>query len=165
MLMLSLLGVLTLLLGVFNSFISVPAQTALQERSPEQIRARVFSAFYTVSNAILIIPVVFAAALADTLGHVPTVIGIGVVVILVAGLGLYRSRGGRGRGQTEPLLDGHLTREEAEAALAAGAPAPRPLPRIPRREYEDEEPGAGRPLHARNEPGVGDQPSGHGRPQ
>src|SRR5437588_9638229 len=51
-----IMGACTLVLGLLNSFISVPAQTLLQERAPEEIRARVFSAFYTVSNAVLIIP-------------------------------------------------------------------------------------------------------------
>src|SRR5689334_14518551 len=89
---LGLMGLITLLLGVSNSFISVPAQTALQERSPEAIRARVFSAFYTVQNVVLILPVLLAGVLADTFGYVPTVIGIGVVVMLVAGFGLYSMR-------------------------------------------------------------------------
>jgi MFS family permease len=125
-LVLALLGGLTLLLGVFNSFISVPAQTALQEQAPEEIRARVFSAFYTVSNAILIVPVFFAGAMADSLGYEQTVAVIGVAVILIAGLGLYRSR--KRSGLTQPLGKGYVTAEEAEAALTAGTPAPRPMP-------------------------------------
>ncbi len=124
-LLLGLLGGLTLLLGLFNSFISVPAQTALQEHAPERIRARVFSAFYTVSNAILIVPVFFAGAMADSLGYQQTVAVIGVAVIAIAGVGLYRSR--QRRGMTEPLGDGHVTPEEQQAALTAGSPAPRPI--------------------------------------
>ncbi len=137
MLVLAFLGFLTLLLGFFNSFISVPAQTALQERSPEQIRARVFSAFFTISNAILIVPVFFAGALGDWIGYAQAIFGIGVVVILIAGLGLYRSRGRRAEaprklpGQTNKSLitgnNGHITAEEAEAALTAGSSAPRPM--------------------------------------
>jgi hypothetical protein len=123
---LALLGGLTLLLGLFNSFISVPAQTALQERAPEAIRARVFSAFYTVSNAILIVPVFFAGALADSFGYQQTVAVIGVAVIAIAGLGLYRSR--QRRGLPQPPDMGPITAEQAEAALTAGSPAPRPMP-------------------------------------
>jgi MFS family permease len=89
---LGLMGFITLLLGVSNSFISVPAQTALQERSPEAIRARVFSAFYTVQNVVLILPVLLAGVLADTFGYVPTVVGIGVIVMLVAVFGLHSMR-------------------------------------------------------------------------
>ncbi len=138
-LMLGLMGFLTLLLGIFNSFISVPAQTALQERSPEKIRARVFSAFYTISNAILIVPVLFAGALADTLGYRQTVGLIGLVVLLIATYGMYHSRRRNG-GPHMP--DGIITPEEAEAALTVAATVPQPLPTItgPQRlEDEDED--------------------------
>ena len=124
-LVLTVLGSLTLLLGLFNSFISVPAQTALQERTPVGIRARVFSAFYTVSNAILIIPVGLAGAMADFFGYQLTVGIIGAAVLAVAGLGLFRSR--ERRRQTQPLSTGHVTTEEVEAALTSVTPAPRPI--------------------------------------
>ena len=65
-----IMGAVMLVLGLVNSFISVPAQTLLQERAPVDIRARVFSAFYTVSNAILIIPLVLAGSLTDLIGVV-----------------------------------------------------------------------------------------------
>lgn len=128
-LILGLLGFLTLLLGGFNSFISVPSQTALQEHAPENIRARVFSAFYTVSNIILVVPVFFAGALADTFGYPQTVVGIGAVVITIAWVGLVRSRSRRnvGRPDTTPLSSGVVTRQEAEAALTVASPAPRPM--------------------------------------
>jgi MFS family permease len=137
-----------MLLGFFNSFISVPAQTALQERSPEQIRARVFSAFFTISNAILIVPVFFAGALGDWLGYAQTIFGIGIAVILIAWLGLYRSRdrrvvarklqaSGVARSKT---ANTRISPEEAEAALTAGTPAPRPLmAREQQQVIEDEE--------------------------
>jgi MFS family permease len=87
-----IIGALAFALGIFNSFISVPAQTVLQERAPEDIRARVFAAFYTVSNAILIVPLVIAGAMADVIGVLPTVVAIAVLVLLVAGVGLRYQR-------------------------------------------------------------------------
>lgn len=125
-LILGIMGALVLVLGGFNSAISVLAQTALQERSPEDKRARVFSAFFTVSNAILLGPVFFAGALADSIGYVPAVTVIGVVVILIAGFGLWRARY-RPAPETRPLSVSRVTLEEAEAALTVGSPAPRPL--------------------------------------
>jgi MFS family permease len=125
------LGTLTFFLGLFNSFISVPAQTALQERSPEQIRARVFSAFFTISNAILIVPVFFAAALADGIGYTQTLLVIGVAVLLIAGWGFWRSRERRAASRAvangHAPTNGHVTAEEAEAALTTAAPASRPI--------------------------------------
>ena len=123
-LLLIIMGGLTLFLGLFNSFISVPAQTALQERSPEEIRARVFSAFYTVSNAILLVPVGLAGAMADFFGHVVTVAIIGGVVLLIAAVGLSRARK---RMPTFPLSEEMITTEEMEAALTVGSPAPSPM--------------------------------------
>lgn len=125
--MLPLMGALTLLLGLFNSFISVPAQTALQERSPEKIRARVFSAFYTVSNAILVFPVVFAGTMADLLGHVPTVAIIGLVVLLIAVWGLRRSHTRKLRDVNDTTVMMTIDPHEAQAALAV-APGSRPIP-------------------------------------
>lgn len=125
---LGLLGFLTFALGMINSFISVPAQTALQERSPEAIRARVFSAFFTISNAILLVPVFFAGALADWLGHAMSVFIIGLAVLLTAVIGLYRSRGRRSvERSSQTASKVNVTPEEAEAALTAGSPAPQPI--------------------------------------
>ena len=125
--MLAIMGTLTFFLGLFNSFISVPAQTALQERSPEDIRARVFSAFYTVSNAILLVPVVLAGAMADFLGHVVTVAIIGAAVMGIAALGLANARK-RPQMQTAPLTHERLTSEEVEAVLTVGTPAAQHIP-------------------------------------
>jgi MFS family permease len=125
---LSFLGFLTFFLGLFNSFISVPAQTALQERSPQEIRARVFSAFFTISNAILLVPVFFAGAIADWIGQAQAVFVIGVAVLITAGIGLYRSRDRRAaEHQNVRQKTGPFQTEEAEAALTAASPAPRPM--------------------------------------
>ena len=94
-LILFLMGTMAFVLGALNSFIGVPAQTALQERSPLDIRARVFSFFFTVQNAMLIVPVLLAAGLADSLGHVQTVALIGAAVLIIAGVGVRRMRAGK----------------------------------------------------------------------
>lgn len=135
MLMLTMLGVMAFLLGLLNSFIGVPAQTALQERSTEDIRARVFSFFFTAQNVILIVPVGIAGALADNLGYPQTVALIAVAVLGIAGVGLNRMR--KRPDQEEPAyLNGRPTAEEVEAALTAAAPPQQPFPRQTRREKE-----------------------------
>jgi MFS family permease len=73
-----------LVLGILNSFISVPAQTTLQDRSHDEIRARVFGAFYTIQNIIVIVPLIIVGALADWAGVVTTVGLIGLIVACVA---------------------------------------------------------------------------------
>lgn len=121
-----IIGIMAFILGIANSFISVPAQTILQERAPETIRARVFAAFYTVSNIILIVPLVIAGALADLIGVVPTVVGIGLLVLLVAGLGLryqQRHRHALDAPATQTAPDGTAPSPANEPqSLLAGAP-------------------------------------------
>lgn len=72
-------------LGVCNAFILVPSQTMLQDRSTEQVRARVYATFFTISNAVAFIPIFFAAASADLFGVVNVLL---VVAFLVGGLGI-----------------------------------------------------------------------------
>lgn len=141
MLMLGLLSLMTFLLGLLNSFIGVPAQTALQERAPEELRARVFSVFFTVSNIFIIVPVFFAAAMADSLGYPQTVALIGVAVVSIAGIGLYRTYkqskpsdpsdpSQPSQSLAPPNPNSHVTVEEVESALTAASPGARPLPTI-----------------------------------
>jgi MFS family permease len=78
-------------LGTVNSFISVPAQTTLQDRSHDTIRARVFGAFYTIQNIIVLVPLIIVGALADWAGVVATV---GLMGLVVAGVALWGIRQG-----------------------------------------------------------------------
>jgi MFS family permease len=77
-------AVLAAFLGICNAFILVPAQTLLQERSPEQIRARVFATFFTISNTVSFLPIFFAAAAADLFGVVQVLVA---VALLIGGFG------------------------------------------------------------------------------
>ena len=78
-------AVLAALLGVCNAFILVPAQTMLQERSHEHIRARVYATFFTISNTVSFVPIFFAAASADLFGVVQVLV---TVALLVSGIGV-----------------------------------------------------------------------------
>src|SRR5262249_18465474 len=78
-------------LGISNAFIIVPSQTMLQERSNEQIRARVLSAFFTTSNAVTLIPILFAGVLGDLFGVVRVLAAIALVA-LTGGLLAERAR-------------------------------------------------------------------------
>jgi MFS family permease len=78
-------------LGVGNAFIIVPSQTLLQERSNEQNRARVLSAFFTTSNAVALIPILFAGVLGDLFGVVRVLVVIALLTLL-GGLLAERAR-------------------------------------------------------------------------
>jgi hypothetical protein len=56
----------------------------LQERSHEEVRARVYATFFTISNTASFVPIFFAAAFADLFGVVQV---LAVLAILIAGLG------------------------------------------------------------------------------
>jgi len=80
-----LAGFFAALLGVCNACILVPAQTILQERSHEHIRARVYATFFTISNSVSFIPIFFAAAAADLFGVVQVLV---VVALLLGWVGV-----------------------------------------------------------------------------
>jgi len=78
-------GALAAFLGVANAFILAPSQALLQSASPPHVRARVYGAFFTVSNAVAFIPIIFAGALADLFGVAKVLVAIGAI-LAVAGL-------------------------------------------------------------------------------
>jgi MFS family permease len=84
--------VLAVMLGIESAFISIPAQTILQERAPDQMRGRVFSVLYTLGNAAAIFPIFIAGTLADLVGVVATLLLVGVLVLVVSAVGLQQGR-------------------------------------------------------------------------
>jgi MFS family permease len=83
---------LAALLGVCNAFILVPAQTMLQERSQEHVRARVYAAFFTISNTVSFIPTFFAAAMADVFGAIRVMVGVALLLTALGASNLIRRR-------------------------------------------------------------------------
>ena len=76
-------GALLFVAGVCNAYVIVPAQTLLQERSDDQMRARVYATFFTISNTVAFVPIFFAAAFADLFGvvRVLSVVALGLMVL------------------------------------------------------------------------------------
>jgi MFS family permease len=85
-------AVLAAALGVCNAFILVPAQTMLQERSPEQIRARVYATFFMISNTFSFIPIFFAAASADLFGVVEVLVVVALLLAAIGGTSVLRRK-------------------------------------------------------------------------
>lgn len=83
-------GALAALLGVANAFILAPSQSLLQSASPPHVRARVYGAFFTVSNAVAFIPIIFAGALADLFGVAKVLVGIGAILFVAGWTQLLR---------------------------------------------------------------------------
>ena len=87
-----LAGLLAAILGVCNACILVPAQTILQERSHEHIRARVYATFYTIANTVAFIPIFFAAAAADLFGVVQVLTIVALIILLIGASSVRRRR-------------------------------------------------------------------------
>lgn len=73
----------SMLLGFSTSFITIPAQTVLQENSGDDIRGRVLATFFAVSNAVAFFPILVAGAVADLLGILETFAIVGGVILAI----------------------------------------------------------------------------------
>jgi MFS family permease len=83
-------GFFAMLLGFSNAFILIPAQTMLQERTNEEIRARVYATFFTISNTVAFVPIFFAAASADLFGVVEVLTVVGLIVATIGAFSLLK---------------------------------------------------------------------------
>lgn len=75
------------LIGVEFGAILIPAITYLMESTSDAIRGRIFALLYMVINGVSAVPVLLAAALADTIGTAQVLGGLGVL-LLGGGLGV-----------------------------------------------------------------------------
>ena len=99
---------LMFLAGVAIDFINIPAQTAIQEYTPERLKGRVLALQLMLYNALSIPIILFIGAIADTLG-LPTVIYLVAACIVAFGLwGKYYESKHRQR------INRDLYEEEAE---------------------------------------------------
>lgn len=80
-------------LGVFNSLISVPANTILQQDSDEEVRGRVYGALTSLTGGVSLLPVVFSGIMADVIGVGSTMLIIGILVEVVSIYEYYRRIG------------------------------------------------------------------------
>src|SRR5207237_5236532 len=70
------------LLGVEFGAILIPAITYLMESTSDRIRGRIFSLLYMVINGVSALPVLVAAALAETMGTAVVLCGRGGVLLV-----------------------------------------------------------------------------------
>jgi DHA3 family macrolide efflux protein-like MFS transporter len=78
---------LLLFMGIFNSFISVPANTILQGESDDKMRGRIYGVLTSLTGGISILPVIFSGILADVVGVGGTLTTLGLIVL---GIGFYQ---------------------------------------------------------------------------
>jgi Na+/melibiose symporter-like transporter len=77
-----IVGVLAFVLGVALNMVNIPAQTVMQERAPEEERARVLSFQFMLYNAGSIPVLLFAGVISDTLGIDTVMYGLGAAILI-----------------------------------------------------------------------------------
>lgn len=71
-------------LGVANSFVFVPANTILQEKSSPEFRGKIYGFINTLSGVLSLIPIIVVGGLSDLIGVSAVLVGIGVCLLLLA---------------------------------------------------------------------------------
>ncbi len=74
--------VIIFVLGVGNAFINAPAQTIIQERTPANIRGRVFSVQNLITSLAFTLPPVLAGFLADHFGYKKIFLALGIIALI-----------------------------------------------------------------------------------
>ena len=72
------------LLGVGSALLAIPAQTTIQEDTPEEQRGKVFGLQNNLINIALSLPLVLAGALVSRYGLVPVLWGLAALALLAA---------------------------------------------------------------------------------
>jgi len=76
--------------GASYGLVAIPAQTALQEELPEEVRGRVFGVLNMLVSLGSFLPIIAVGPLADTIGGTNTLLGVGILIVLVALLSIFR---------------------------------------------------------------------------
>ena len=71
------------LLGVSNATTVIPANTTIQEGTPDELRGRVFSVLNALSNLGSTAPVLFVGVIADLIGVGALMLLIGLVIFVI----------------------------------------------------------------------------------
>ncbi len=77
-----IVGVTAFVLGVALDMVNIPAQTIMQERAPEEERARVLSFQFMLYNAGSIPVLLFAGLIADFVGIATVMYGLGAAILI-----------------------------------------------------------------------------------
>jgi MFS family permease len=106
--LIALVVVIAITAGVEYAFVAIPAQTALQEDLPVEVRGRIFGILNTLLSVASFLPVLVAPAAADLVNllvkgaGIPVVMAILGLVTLVLGILSWRRNKGAGLHRTNP---------------------------------------------------------------
>lgn len=75
--------VLAFILGVANSFVFVPANTNLQEKTSDELRGKIYGFLNTFIGLLSLLPIILVGGLSDLIGVGDVITGIGVSLLLL----------------------------------------------------------------------------------
>ena len=79
-------------MGFAYALLNAPAQTLLHERTPQEMRGRIFASQMVLANGVALAPLVVVGGIADLYGVSSVVLGLGLLLILAGALSLYLER-------------------------------------------------------------------------
>ena len=85
---LQIMIILAFILGVANSFVFVPANTILQEKTSPEFRGKIYGFLNTLVGGLSLLPIILVGGLSDLIGVSVVLVGIGVCLLI---LGVTRS--------------------------------------------------------------------------
>lgn len=106
--LIALVVVIGIFAGIEYAFVAIPAQTALQEDLPVEVRGRIFGILNTLLSVGAFLPVIVAPATTDVLNlffpgaGIPVVMAILGVIVLGLGLRSYRHNAASGLHRVRP---------------------------------------------------------------
>ncbi len=76
-------------MGISYALLNAPAQTLLHERTPTEMRGRVFASQMVLANGVALVPLAVVGGIADVYGVSRVVLAIAVLLAAAGGLSLY----------------------------------------------------------------------------
>ncbi len=80
---LHIMSLLAFVLGLANAFVFVPANTLLQEKTPEALRGKIYGFLSTIVGVLSVLPILVVGGLSDLIGVGAVITGIGVILFLL----------------------------------------------------------------------------------
>ena len=106
--LIALVVVIAIAAGVEYAFVAIPAQTALQEDLPVEVRGRIFGILNTLLSVASFLPVIVAPVAADLINHflpgagIPVVMATLGLIVLWIGIASYRRNAASGLHRVRP---------------------------------------------------------------
>jgi len=80
---LHIMVVLAFILGIANSFVFVPANTILQEKTTDEVRGKIYGFLNSVVGALSLLPIIIVGGLSDLIGVGAVITCIGISLLFV----------------------------------------------------------------------------------